>query len=509
MILSRTPFPRWLTVVVLGPLLALVPSSASAETLTAEQAVARAAKDNPSLRAALLDVSAAKYGVDAEEGARDPTFVASVQGQYNESLNAGSTTVSRGDSEALSGSAAVKYTTDIGTDLEVGVESDINWRNGLGTGGTTGSTVTGSVGPVYGTSAYVSARQPLLRGAGTDAQLASIELARDSQTSAEKSRDSAASQNALDVLTAYWELWYAKRATKVQEDALAVAKKQLDDAKIKAEQIGTGSRFDVLSFAQSAASIQDSLSQARATERTRAIALGQLLGMPPEQALGLEPAGDPPDLSGSIPADKLKAAFLERSPELAALRSDIEAAETRVASAKNADKPKLDAFATVSMGLLWQNDDLPGLSLPGSRPAFSVLGGLDLELPLGDGRTTGDLARARAQLEAAKARYQAKVDAIAADVGSLQVGLDAANDQVALSAESAKISQDLADAERQRFLIGTNASTDVVKAEQTAREAQLRQLRAVVDRVTNRFQLENAAGTLLDRFGGVVGGKSS
>jgi len=490
---------------LVGSVSVVVPSLASAEPLSAEQAVQRAAKDNPSLRAALLDVSSSKYALDAELGARDPTFVATVQGQYNESLNAGATAVTRSDSESIMGSAAVRYTTDIGTALEFGVESDINWRNGLGTGSTA---TTGATGPIYGASAYVSARQPLLRGAGTDAELAAIDQARNAQDSAEKTRDQAASQNALDVLDAYWELWYARRATQVQVDALKVAQKQVDDAKTKAEIIGTGSRFDVLSFAQSAASIQDSLSQARANEKTRAIQLGQLLGLPADQSLTLEPTGDPPDLSGAIPAEKLKEGLIQRSPELAALRADIASAEIRVTSAKNADKPQLDAFAQVSMGLLWADDTLPGLSLPGSRPAFSILGGLDLELPLGDGRTTGELARARSQLEAAKARYQAKMDAISADVGSLEVGLGAANEQAALSDESAKISEELAEAERQRFVIGTNASTDVVKAEQTAREAQLRALRAVVDRVTSRFQLEHAAGVLLDRFGGVLGGRT-
>ncbi len=477
----------------------LVSASAFAETLTAEEAVARAAKDSPSLRASLLDAQAARHVIEAEEGARDPVFVATVQGQYTEALGGGDPAVTRSDSEGVSGNAAVRYTTDVGTDLEVGVESGIDWRNA--------ATGVGALGPLYSAGVYASARQPLARGAGTDAVLASIESARASATSADKSRELAASQLTLDVLRAYWELWYAKQATGVQEQALTVAKRQLDDAKIKAEQIGTGTRFDVLSFAQSAAQIRDALSQARANERSRAIELGRLLGIPPEQAMKLEAVGAPPGPTGAPSAEELKAMFAERSAELAALRADIAVAETRVASAKNADAPRIDAFGTLSMGLLWADDTLPGLSLPGSRPAFSVIGGLDFELPLGDGRTTGDLARARAQLEAAKARYQARLDAISAEVGTLLVGLDAANEQVEVSAETAKISADLADAERQRFVIGTNASTDVVKAEQTARESELRKLRAIVDRATTRFELEHAAGTLIDRFAAALRGR--
>src|SRR5512139_1454427 len=86
--------------------LATLPSTlAHAEDLTAEQAVARAAKDSPSLRASLLDVKGAKASLEAEDGARDPTFFASLQGQYNESLGATQTTVTRGSSESVDGTA--------------------------------------------------------------------------------------------------------------------------------------------------------------------------------------------------------------------------------------------------------------------------------------------------------------------------------------------------------------------------------------------------------------------
>lgn len=487
---TNTRAPGWL-----GGLFVLVGltvgTRASAETLTAEEALTQAAQNNPSLRAAIKDVEAARLATLAEDNGRVPTLNAALSGQYSESLSSDATGGSRSDTEGLNGSAAVKYTTDIGTAIEVGLESAVSWRGLTGTAGS-------AFGPLSMSDVYFTARQPMLRGAGRDANLAALELARTSETSVSVQRDQTASQTAHDVLGAYWDLWYATEAEAVQVEALAVAKKQLADAKAKAETLGTGTRIDVLQFASSAASIEDALSQARAQKRAAAIELGRLLGRTPESSLSLSATKEPTLLSGPLASDVAKR-LEERSFALAAARADLKAAEVRVTSAEDADQLRLDAFTTVSMGVMWANDDLPGLTLPGGRPAFTVLAGLELEVPLGESRQSADAARARTQLAAAKDRYQAERDSVRAQVATLGQNLSAADEQVRLAGETASLSEELAQAERDRFSLGTNSSSDVVKAEQSAREAELRKLKAVAGRVAARLDLEHAAGTLLDR----------
>ncbi|MBK6513528.1 MAG: TolC family protein [Polyangiaceae bacterium] len=76
---------------------------------------------------------------------------------------------------------------------------------------------------------------------------------------AEREQELETSQTALDVHSAYWELWYADRAVGVQERSLEVATKQVANAKLKAGSSSTSSRVDVLQFASSLASIKDSL----------------------------------------------------------------------------------------------------------------------------------------------------------------------------------------------------------------------------------------------------------
>src|SRR5262245_60103674 len=145
---------------------------ASAETLTAEQAVGRAAARSPTLRAALLELAAARHAVAGEEGAREPVLVASVTGQYVETTGSGSGDVPKlNNSKSVGSSVALRYTTDVGTALEVGASTDATWRS-VGGSGAGGAGAADPAGPTYTAGAYVSVRQPLLRGAGADSVLA-------------------------------------------------------------------------------------------------------------------------------------------------------------------------------------------------------------------------------------------------------------------------------------------------------------------------------------------------
>jgi outer membrane protein TolC len=82
------------------------------------------------------------------------------------------------------------------------------------------------------------------------------------------------------------------------------------------------------------------------------------------------------------------------------------------------------------------------------------------------------------------------------------VSLSAAAEQVALSTETSSVASRLAEAERQRLTLGTTSAQNVVTAEQTSREAELRRLRALVSQVTARFELEHGTGHLLERCAG-------
>ncbi len=479
----------------------LLSTSALAETVTAATAVQRAATHNPNLRAVLHDLKAANLAIAVAEQVLTPTLFLGVNGAYNERFGASSRGVTRNEDQSITGETGVRVTTPIGTAIEVGVSNGVSWRTSNLTVATTESV---TVGPNYAAELYSTVRQPILRGAGEDGVMAPTRQAQASHAAAEHQRDQAASELCRDVLTAYWELWYAERAVGVQEAALALADKQLKDAQLSAELLGNTATVETLRFGMEVANVQESLAGAKATRATRAVQLGQLLSLKPGKSLKLAPTADAPSTVSLPPLDEILARARKISPELKALDKQIDAAREEVIAARDANQPQLDVVLGVSMGGLWQSATIATLALPGDRPAFTAMLGIELEVPLGPGVGSPQAARATAQLNAAQARYDARVQALDAEIAGLSITVENAANTVALTTTSAELARKLAEAERERYTLGSTTPQEVVRAQQTHRETELRRLRAMVDHVNAQVALEHRTARLVARFADAV-----
>ena len=188
------------------------PAVGAAQELRAEEALSLAASQNPSLEAAARDAAAARYGREAERDAVRPTVTASVGASRNERFSATSQGPALNEDHGGDARVGVSHTTAIGTRVSAEVTSSMSWQTVNLTAGTTTAV---TIGPVYRGQLALTATQPLLRGAGRDATRASLERARALERQAGHRYDQAASELARDVLTAYWELWYAQRALAV------------------------------------------------------------------------------------------------------------------------------------------------------------------------------------------------------------------------------------------------------------------------------------------------------
>jgi len=477
--------------------LATLPCRAEAQSLAPQDALSAALRANPTLAAALADTVAARAARRAAENGHHAVFLASVDTGATERFSGTTAGVARNGDQQVGGSVGLAYTTEWGTVVSLGLDTSVQWRS-TNRDPTTASSVT--IPPTTSAQASVSARQPLLRGAGSDAMMADVREARASERQARYERDAAVSQLVQDVLAAYWELWYAERALAVQREALAVAERQREEARQRAEVLGTGARVDVLRFSSELASLREAVTSATASQRSRAIELGRLLAIAPAAAVGLVATAPDPDAPEVPAVATLVASARRASPDLLALEAGVQAARDRVVVADDASLSQLDLVATAGVIGLWTDDALPGLQLPGDRPAVFGTLGLELELPFGPTSGAANLDQSRARLLAAQLRYRASAEALEAQVATLHQELGAARERVALSAETAQIAGELALAEQQRLELGTTTPSVLLEAQQTARESALRRLRALVDVVTASLKLDHAAGRLLDRF---------
>lgn len=477
----------------------VLPSRATAEpeVYTPARVLSEAMANNPEFRASLLDILAARYAHDAAKNTRVPVLVGSLDAQQSENFMATGAGIVRNENRLVLGSIGVRYTSEIGTSLEISFSGSAQERRINRDAATTFLVDTG---PFYSLQTTLTARQPILRGAGRAANLATIRLAEQAATLAESQAAELTSALIRDLLIAYWELWYAERALEVQRSSLALTERQEAETRARFEILGTAARVDALAFATEASVLRESVRAADATRRNSAAQLGALLGYRSELSHQIAPEAEPPPVIPLERPDNLLELALQHSPEFRSLEAEIESLRIELAQKRNEKRAKLDAVASAGLAGLYTDDELPGLRLPQGRPAVVITGGLELELPLGPSQASAEYQRAVARIQAAEARVEGRKLAIDAEIASLVESIEEAIARHELAEETQRIAEELAEAERARLELGTTTGFDVLRAQQNARETALRGLRARVDAVIGRLRLEHLIGGLLDRF---------
>jgi outer membrane protein TolC len=464
---------------------------AGAEELGEWDAVGRALENNPSLQAATLRTSAAREALDASEHEHTPVIRAGLGGGYSSPL-----TADPDQSGDLSLDLGFNWTSTVGTAIDIGVVG--SWAAPDAGGDPTGTNVAGS-GSTYGAEAQVKLTQPLLRGAGRDVGEASVRAARLSVTSAEHSQDAAASQLVNDVLTAYWELWYAQESLEVERDSLALARRQLEEARTRADVLGTIAGTDVLRFESELATIEEALAAAESEVRTRSAELGRLMGLSSAEAAALRTVGAAPAHDLAITTEEAVELARTQSSDLLALRNELASARDLVEVARDATLPRLDLTTTLSLGGLWSDQTGLGGSLaqPGDDLGFASMVGLSLELPISNSRARAQLAERRIRSDATELDLEGREQQVETQATTGVERLETARRRVALAERSVGLARQLAQAEGAALRLGTSTAFQALSAQSSLRQTELRRLRSLVDQAEAAISLQHLTGTLL------------
>ncbi|MBX3259490.1 MAG: TolC family protein [Labilithrix sp.] len=481
--------------------LAAPSADARAESLTPSDVIRQVVEKNPTLRATVQGVAAARASVDSESARYDPTLKVTLGGTRTRNPSLSTNGVLVGSSETVQAEATLSKTLSLGTEIYGTVGS--TWSRmgspiflGSAQSGTTPLVLT--LGPGYLFSAKAGVTQPLLRGAGRDVVMAAYDQALAQRSVADRERDRQASTLARDALSAYWELWYASAALAVDRAARDVALAQRDDALARTA-TGSLARADVLTFETQLASKEETVMQSELDRRTRANDLARLLGR--------DAGGDdleivdvaPPD-TVDAPAgetDALVARALASSPDVGAKRAAVELAAVKERTAADPYRARLDLDAYVqAQGL--GNDDVPSaFTQLAGLGALSAHVGLTLELPLTATRARGEADRARATTESAESELTAAKQSVASDVSSARHKHELARRRVELASESVRYAEAQLDAEKERFKTGSGTALQVIQSQDSVQSAAKRLARARADRVEARLALSHLTGDLL------------
>jgi outer membrane protein len=489
------------------PAWAQSPGSAP-DALAEHDALRLALADNPTLRAALIDIRRAQANVEAEEDRYPLTL----------QLDAGANHIR---SPSLARDQAGNPTTQISTTdsmvLGSQLQQDLPWGTSLafrleGTWGKRAfplfpsSPVTLTVGPGYGLNARFSVVQPLLRGFGDEVGDANRRAAALDETVTVKASDRAASELLRDVLSAYWELWYGREAEAIEQQARELADKERQDAQARIDE-GVDAPASIHSFSTQVAESDEAVLTARFERQQRAVSLGLLLGRPGAEARAMTATPDePPELDSLPPVERLIDQAAAASPELRELDAQIDQAHDRERVAGESDRQRLDVEGWVQTQGLGNQRVSPAFEQFGGFEVFSAHVGLVYELPLTGSRVASQQAAARHAADVLEARREALMQRVESDVRTMHQRAQVAARRVALARRTTKFAEARLQAAQDNFDLGRGLSVEIERAEDTLRRARLRTARAQVDVAQARFGLEHLTGRLLAQHAAAVEG---
>ncbi len=476
---------------------------AIAEPLDEQRAVELAAKNNPDLRATLLDLQSAQKAVTAAEARYTPTIRITPGATHSETPTETAAGVPTTSSNAVNLGVGVSHSFSWGTEVSFDLTGSGRVREGVNPTPEDSDTI--DLGPFYRLEARLGVAQPLLRNAGDDVGEADLRIAQSRKRAAEHARDRVASELLRDILSGYWELWYSESELRVYMRDRELALKQHTEAQQRAD-LGTLAATDTLSFATQLASLDETVEQTKANHQGDAIDLGRLLGFEPARAVRLEIKTPTEVPLVEMPLEQAAQRACEASEELREIEAEIEVAREQIKVADDASQARLDLDGYVSAQGLGDRDAVDPLEQVGNLSAISAHVGLTFEFPVSNLQLQSQLAKARLDLESAQARFDARVREIEATAVKTVDQLRAASQRVELARRTVEVATQLAEAERGRFEIGTTTPLQVLQAQEDLRSAELRFARAKVDHAKAAFALLHLTAELLPRYASIQKG---
>ena len=460
--------------------------------LSLERAVVLALARNPDLRVAELRPAIAGAFESIERGVFDPEFFARASVGTEESVETARATGEqfpvRGDTRELQ--AGVRQTLPSGTEVELGLSQGRSASNRAPTqeSARVGLTVT----------------QSLLRGFGPAANLARVRQAElDTLASRYELRGFVEAMIA-DAEGAYWRYVLAGRRIAIFERSLELARSQADEARQRVE-VGVLPASDRAAFEVEVARRQQALIDARAQEAAARIEILRLVG-----GLGdHQPhAHDRPVIATTTPeadptpiddgAERIELARRVR-PDLAESRLRLEQNRLEVIATRRGLLPRLDAF--VALGKTGFADSF-GQSIENlGQDTFDATVGIRFSQSLGRLVAKGQQQAAIASRQQAAAAVANLEQIVASDVRLAIIEVERAGRQIAASATTRDLQQQLAQAELERFEAGVGTALLVAQAQRDLLEAEIAQVAAVVQYRLALIALYLAEGSLLERRG--------
>ncbi len=434
--------------------LALAAGTARGADLTLEEAVARAVSNQPLIRQAEAAVAAAQSKVGQAESSWLPNL--SAEGSYNRMAD---------------------HSFAISSLLPPGVDAA-----SLGVPASLAPLLSTpfSLSPVDNWDFHLGLSQVVFRfGRGIQ-----VELAEQGVSSARISVDQIRSSLAYQAAQTFVMTLYARERMKILDEQRDNLLQHVKANQVR-EQAGAATRFDVLSTQLRVSALESQRVEAENLYKKQRIALMQLVGASPAEAL--EPTGTLEPTQPSGPADAFVASALQNRTEVRQALDGERSAELSRQLATAAYLPTLAANAQVGYmtGILPNEDQL----------TLNWVVGLQLSVPIFNGLLTArQVEEARSRITAARESTAAVQRSVTTQVLQAIQDLDAARDQVRASAQALQDAGEIVEVARVQYDIGVISNLEYLDAQSSLATAKLTHLAAMLQETLGAYALRQAAG---------------
>ena len=332
--------------------------------------------------------------------------------------------------------------------------------------------------------AQISLEQPIFAGFRLRNQLRAADQ---DATAAELTAEQERADVALQIRRAYWSLARAISVRAAVDASLRQVDDLLKDVRNRVA-AGTALRRDLLAAETRRSEVLLDRVEAENAVRVGQLELNRLIGLPLETAV--HPVGTVAVDTSAVSLAALTAEALSSRPRLNAQAATVKGLQAQLRAARGGFLPELSfvaryLYARPNPYFFEEQNRFRGTWEAGFSARWNIWEG---------GRTSAQVAEARARLQAAQARLSEARDQLAVDVARQHLEVVRAGDAVAAANLNAEAAEESFRVARQQYGEGVALASEALDAEQALRHAQANRAGALADYAVARATLLDVLG---------------
>jgi outer membrane protein len=353
----------------------------------------------------------------------------------------------------------------------------------------------------YASFAGLTVTQPVLRGFGTDVNLASVRLARADLGLSRWAYARRVIETVTRVAEVYNELWFSGGNAEVERRSRALAAQLAADNRRRAE-IGVMSPLDVLQAETDVAAREERVLVAERQQADDENFLKQLVTNRVEDVLALRLDIAPPPRAPGIAKNRQAdlAAAVQNRPDFQAALLELQKREINVVFTRNAALPQLDLVASLgSNGIDNDLSDSINRAVETNALSWSVGGIFSVPIPNNTGRGNLEAAKLEAARQIVELKRLEQSILVEADNAAGQV--ETASKRIAAAQQARRLAAETLAAAEIRLRAGAATTFEVLQFQRDLATAAISEIRAMADYNIAVARYQQATGTTLARHG--------